>query len=211
MKKELFRKILVFSIILLLVESGIASAIDCIYNKEETPYKCLIDENKRFTDKFFNLFHNLSINVTTDKTIYKRFEPIKVTISVTNNGREDWHFSFPDSQIADFDIKDYYKWSRDKMFFQMVLELTIKSGETKVILSDNWYQYTNWYKDGIIIRVPIPPGNYTIRGWMPFLDFPIPPIGYTDITIQKYLSKSDQHINIFDLFLKKFPIFERLF
>lgn len=211
MKKGLFRKVLVFSIILFLLEPGIVSAINCIYNKEETPYYCLIDENERFTDKIYNLFHNLSINITTDKTIYKRFEPIKVTISVTNNGGEDWKFSFPDTQIADFDIKDYYKWSRDKMFFQMVLTITIKSGETIVLLSDNWYQYTNWNKDGIIIRVPVPPGDYTIRGWMPFLDFPIPPIGYAEITIEKYLSKSDHHVTIFDLFLQKFPIFEKLF
>ena len=211
MKKGLFRKVLVFSIILLFLESGFVTAIDCIIDKKEISNFCLIDENKKFTEKFYNLFHNLTVNISTDKKIYKRFEPIKVTISVTNCGEEDWHFRFPDSQIADFDIQGYYRWSRDKMFFQIVFPITIKSGATIVLLSDNWYQYSNWYKDGIIIRAPVPPGHYTIRGWMPFLEFPIPPIGYTDITIEKYFSKSDQHINIFDLFLLKFPIFERLF
>jgi hypothetical protein len=210
MNKGLFGKALIFSIILLLIDSGIVTAIDCITNKEEISNYCLIDENKKFTDEFYNHFHNITVNITTDKTIYKRIEPIKVTISVTNNGGEDWHFRFADSQIVDFDIIDYYKWSRDKMFYQMIYPITIKGGETIVLLSENWYQYTNWYKDGIIIRVPVPPGKYTIRGWMPFLDFPIPPIGYTDITIEKYLSKTAQHSNIFELISQKFPILERL-
>jgi hypothetical protein len=210
MKKGLFNKVLVFGIIFIFAGSGIVAAIDSAINKEEISDYCLIDENKKFTDKFFNIFHNLEVTITTDKTTYKRLEPIKVTISVTNNGEQDWHFRFPDSQIVDFDIEGYYKWSRDKMFFQMVLPITIKSGETIVILSENWYQYTNWYKDGIIIRVPIPPGHYTMRGWMPFLDFPIPPIGYTDITIEKYLTKSAQTNNILDFISQKSPIFERL-
>ena len=209
-KKEFFRRVLVFGIIFLFVGSGIVTAIDNAINKEEISYFNLLDQNKKFTDKFYNLFHNLTINVTTDKTVYKRFEPIKITINVTNNGDKDWKFTFPDSQIVDFDIEDYYKWSRDKMFFQICLPITIKSGETIVLLIENWYQYTNYYRDGIIIRVPVPPGDYTIRGWMPFLDFPIPPIGYTDITIEKYLSKSVEQRCIFVFISQKFPIFERL-
>jgi hypothetical protein len=169
-----------------------------------------ISIDRGFLDQ--SILSNLSVHVETDKTIYKRFEPIQVTISVTNNGNEDWTHVFPDTQLADFDINGLYWWSIDKYFLQIITPVTIRSGETVILLQTYWNQFSN-----LIGYYPVPPGNYTIRGWIAFSKlYPTPPFGYSNITITKFKSKSVQQSSInnnfyqytnqlFRLFFERFP------
>jgi hypothetical protein len=199
MKRSNFCKGVVVGIIILFVGASVIPAIGCIFPNESlftvnTINKCSTSEDKLILAH--NTLDNLTVNVTTDKTKYKRFEPIEVTISVTNNGNEDWNHTFPDTQLADFDINGLYWWSRYKAFPQIIMPITIRSGETKVLLRAYWNQFTNLHYDGWI-RLPVRPGNYTIRGWIAFSKlFPIPPFGYSNITIIKSISKSVQQSSL---------------
>ena len=216
---------LVIVVILLFIGVSVVSAIDCVYTNERiftvnTINKHSISEDKLLSD-YTNTLYNLTVNITTDKTVYKRFEPVEITLSVTNNGNENWTHTFPDSQFADFDINSYYRWSRDKCFFLLIWPITIPSGETVVLLKTYWHQFTNWYNNGWILRLPVSPGNYTIRGWIALTGFPTPPFGYSNITITRFISKSVQqnceNNNFFQYnkwlfkpFLERFPLLERL-
>lgn len=107
---------------------------------------------------------NFVVNVVTDKTDYKRLEPVEVTISVTNNGDEDVTLEFGTTQEADFKVinedgETVYLWSYRKLFNPIGMHVSIPSGETKILLQDEWNQLNNYF-------IPVPVGNYQIDGWM---------------------------------------------
>ena len=184
MHKDYWRKGLVIGIIVLFVGTSVVPTIGCVFTSERLFTANKINDGSTLQDKVLsdrNFLNNLTVHVVTDKTVYKRFEPVEVTISVTNNGDDDWTYVFPDTQVADFDIGRYYWWSRDKYFAQVLTPVTIRSGETKVLLRTYWNQFSNLYCHGWFIRLPVPPGNYTIRGWIAFSKlYPTPPFGYSE-------------------------------
>ena len=109
---------------------------------------------------------DLVVTVSTDKMQYKVFEPVEVTISVTNTGTESVFIEFPDSQSADFTIQTesgvlMYQWSFGKMFFQMICPLTIQGNETVVLLQDFWKKHYS-----VQVRISLPAGRYRVDGWM---------------------------------------------
>lgn len=224
MNNNIFRKCIVLGLIFLFTGSCIVPAFGYeSINENREPidkinYEGIIEEKLLLSN---NNLDNITVSVTTDKTIYRRFEPIKIIVSVTNNGDEDWHHRFPDSQLADFDINNLYLWSLDYLFFQIVTPLTVRSGETIILIQCYWYQFTKIFNDGWVLRYPVPPGNYTIRGWMAFSYGPTPPFGYTNITIKSSISRSvDQRSTNNDFYrciypllsryLARFPMLERL-
>lgn len=119
-----------------------------------------------------NLENNedLVITVTTDKEIYYLGEPVTITISVTNNG-PNTTLTFPDSQLADLKITksngySVYRWGWHFAFFQVITDLTIKQGETEVLLKWEWYKLRDFYPFFPLLHVPVLPGKYYINGWM---------------------------------------------
>ena len=112
----------------------------------------------------------LVVTVTTDRDVYYPGQPVKITISVTNNG-PDTTLVFADSQLADFRITDalgrhVYWWSVHFMFFQMVIKWPIKHGQTIVLLEWVWFKLRDFYPFFDIPRFPVFPGKYCITGWM---------------------------------------------
>ena len=113
---------------------------------------------------------DLIVTVTTDRDVYYLGQPVKITISVTNNG-PDTILVFADTQLADFNItnsngKQIFWWSWHFYFNFMVLEKPIKQGETKVLLEWVWYKFRDFYPYFGLLGLPVLPGTYYINGWM---------------------------------------------
>lgn len=189
MRNSLLLKVLVFGIFLLFIVIGIAPIVSSNFLDEKIVatkemktvvvsnageavcqrYHTLLASRQLLSSeshgKKGEVLDDLKVMVTTDKKIYKKSEPVEVTISVTNKESEDVTLVFPDSQVADFKVKDIfgnmvYQWSFDKCFLQMLTEVTIPSGETVVFLCDKWYQLNN-------SDLPVSLGIYQIYGWLP--------------------------------------------
>ena len=123
-----------------------------------------------FSGKKIKNDEDLVVTVTTDRDIYYLGQPVKITISVTNNG-PDTILVFCDSQLADFNItnfdgKQIFWWSWHFLFLQIILEMPIKHGETIVLLEWVWYKLRDFYPFFEILRFPVLPGKYYINGWM---------------------------------------------
>lgn len=113
---------------------------------------------------------NLVITVTTDKEIYYLDEPVTITISVTNYG-PNTTLVFATSQLADFKVtKPYgrhvYQWAWHFMFLQVITNVPIKQGETRVLLKWTWNKLRDFYPFFPHLHFPVLPGKYYIIGWM---------------------------------------------
>jgi hypothetical protein len=117
-----------------------------------------------------NNYEELVVTVTTDKEIYFPGEPVTITISVTNYG-PNTTLTFPDTQLADLKITKpnglpVYLWGWHFGFFQVLTDLSITQGETKVLLRWEWYKLRDFYPFFPLIHFPVLPGKYYINGWM---------------------------------------------
>jgi hypothetical protein len=104
------------------------------------------------------LFNNISVTLATDKLLYYANESVNVSMWVTNEGEEDIILTFPDAQVADFEILNedgerVYLWSSDKTFIQVITQVRVPAKGSVELLSETWRIYTL--------------GNYTLRGWLP--------------------------------------------
>ena len=183
MQKSLVNKAFVCIILILFIFMSIGPSKGVTFQDEKLIINEMVNPGISNCKEFIqqDYINNLTINVITDKTIYKRFEPINITISVTNNGDEDVTVTFPNCNLlADFDVSYqalYYRDSYGKILFPMVIDVVIPSGESIELLKGIWYQFSN-----IGLSLPFPPGKYIIRGWMAFDPWPsppIPPFGYS--------------------------------
>lgn len=180
---------------------SITSIAKCIFLGEKPLEDNVLTILEKKAGRFlaFRTMNNLTVQVTTDKTIYKRFEPVNITISVTNNGDEDVTITLPYCNLlADFNISYkglHYRDSYRKILLPAIIDVVIPSGETKELLNGIWYQLSNNW-------LPFPPGKYIIRGWIAFNSWPFPPtppFGYSEpIEISKATSKfvTNDKINI---------------
>ena len=149
MKYELVRKGLVLGIIMLFVGMIVIPSLSGVN----------INNNE-----------DLIVTVTTDRDVYYLGQPVKITISVTNNG-PDTTLVFADSQLADFNItnsngKQIFFWSWHFYFYFLELKMPIRQGETKVLLEYVWYKFRDFYPFFISLLFPVLPGKYYINGWM---------------------------------------------
>ena len=149
MKDKLVRKSLVVGVIILFVGITVIPSL---------------------SGKNINNDEDLVVTVTTDRDVYYLGQPVRITISVTNNG-PDTTLVFCDSQLADFNItnsdgKQIFWWSWHFFFLQIVLEMPIRHGETIVLLEWIWYKLRDFYPFFEILRLPVLPGKYYINGWM---------------------------------------------
>jgi len=135
---------------------------------------------------------DLVVTVTTDRDEYYLGQPVKITISVTNNG-PDTTLVFGDSQLADFNITDsngkqIFWWSWHFFFLQIIVEMPIKHGETIVLLEWVWYKLRDFYPFFEILRLPVRPGKYYINGWMVACSHPIIKDEPVEITLNWFRS-----------------------
>ena len=102
---------------------------------------------------------NLSLTISTDRDSYQVNDSINISLRITNRGDKDINLTFPDAQVADFEIvsgkgKQVYLWSSGRMFAQVITTLKVPAGESIELLNETW-------------RADAGEGNYTIVGWLP--------------------------------------------
>lgn len=89
------------------------------------------------------------INISTDKTIYRPGEPVRITISIESLWflKEDYTYIFPSSKQCDFRISYWgllgpvtiYRWSDGRHFLEILTNITLSPGE-KVSWNFTWNQ-----------------------------------------------------------------------
>lgn len=98
--------------------------------------------------------------LSTDKAVYGLDDPVDLTFTVTNTGKEDVQFPFATTQQYDFIIKrgdtEVARWSLGQTFVQEPPDfvLTLAPGKT-------WTFTTRWMQKDQDSR-PVPPGTYEI-------------------------------------------------
>jgi hypothetical protein len=102
----------------------------------------------------------LTVKLSTDKTIYRAGEPVKITLTVTNKGRAAANLLFGSGQSYDINItgmnnKVVWHWSRNKVFTMAVrhVRLLPKQGQK---YQSVWQQLDD---SGQAVK----PGKYFIR------------------------------------------------
>ncbi len=75
------------------------------------------------------------LELETDGEVYDRFEPVRLTLTVTNQGRNSVTLQFPTSQRYDFRVMDsegtmLWRWSDGRAFAQVSGEEVLESGGT---------------------------------------------------------------------------------
>ena len=79
----------------------------------------------------------VAVSVRTDKRVYLRRDPIKLTFTVKNPSKSPVKLNFANGMKYDFEIRKgkmpsgdrVWQWSHGRMFFQMVILTTLESGK----------------------------------------------------------------------------------
>ena len=120
--------------------------------------------------------------LSTDKAVYAIDDPVDLTFTITNTGKEDVKFSYPTNQQFDFIIKrgdtEVARWSLGQTFVPSNLDLVLASGKA-FTFTTRWLQ-----KDQDSQFVPA--GGYDIIGISPEKDNPVS----VDLQFQKGLLTS---------------------
>ena len=120
--------------------------------------------------------NNVSISVKTDKQYYESGEPVKITFIIKNNGDSPVRFTFNTAQMYDFSIVNYgwgksvYRWSKGRMFAQVITHLEIPANGEKVF-EFVWDQKSN---TGNSVTV----GVYMVDFWLNIQGKTIPKPGF---------------------------------
>ncbi len=107
---------------------------------------------------------NIEVKVVTDKTYYLIGEPVKITYTLNNNSDAPLRFTFNTTQMYDFSIVNYglgtlaYRWSKDKIFAQVITYLEIPAYGSKSFTAE-WNQKTN---AGNAVTI----GGYRVSFWL---------------------------------------------
>lgn len=70
----------------------------------------------------------VQVSVSTDKEIYELDEPVKISVSATNNSDEPVTLEFPTLHQADYRIDEAYLWSKGKFFLPIPTSITLPPG-----------------------------------------------------------------------------------
>jgi len=103
---------------------------------------------------------DLLYTLATDKAVYGIEDPVDLTLTVTNTGKEDLKFLFPTTQQYDFIVKrgetEIAKWSLGQTFIQGGLDLILAPGKS-FTFNTRWLQKD---QDNHFV----PPASYDIIG-----------------------------------------------
>ncbi len=101
---------------------------------------------------------DLTYTLTTDKAVYGIDDPVDLTFTITNTGKQDAKFTFPTTEQFDFIIKrgetEVARWSLGQTFVQGNLDLLLAPGRSFVYT-------TRWLQKDQDNRL-VPPGTYQI-------------------------------------------------
>lgn len=78
----------------------------------------------------------LELEVNLNELIYQTNEELKLLINLKNNSQEKIQLNFSSAQIYEIVVKSWqneiiYRWSEDKVFAQVLKEVSIAPGEQK--------------------------------------------------------------------------------
>jgi len=115
----------------------------------------------------------LEITVETDKTKYNWIkDPVKIKVTIENQGDTVKTLTFPTTKQHDFIIKNshgiaIFTWSENLGFSQVFTELTLIPGENKS-WNYSWYQCGHLFP--FLPSHTLLPGSYTIIASIPSLE-----------------------------------------
>ena len=97
--------------------------------------------------------------LTTDKSRYRRGQPVHIRFSIVNSSKKDVTYNFPTSQKYDLTVKDahgvaVWDWAEGQVFSQNLTAVTIHPGKTVV--------YTLLWNGTDQARRPVKSGAYTL-------------------------------------------------
>ena len=100
---------------------------------------------------------SLRLEVSADRPRYAVGEAVRLTLAVTNLGRDAVSLITPSSQHYEFVVlkvaEEVWRWSADQMFLAVLSRLTILPGETRT--------FTAWDQRDRAGR-PVNPGEYLV-------------------------------------------------
>lgn len=103
----------------------------------------------------------VSVDLATDKSVYRAGEPVKITITAANKSRAAANLLFGSGQsydinITDLNKKDVWHWSHNKVFTLAVRHVKLLPRQ-KLKYDFTWEQLDNKGR-------PVKSGKYFIRG-----------------------------------------------
>jgi hypothetical protein len=105
---------------------------------------------------------SLQVELSTDHETYNPGEDIQLTLTITNSGSAPAVFNFLTGQRYDFaarqDDREVWRWSKNRAFTQALSSVTVGVGET-LRFREAWTGVDN-------ANQPVPPGTYTVVGWV---------------------------------------------
>jgi len=112
---------------------------------------------------------NVAYTLTTDKGVYGIDDPVDLTFTIANTGKEDMKFEFPTTQYYDFVIKrgsdELARWSLGQTFVPNPAPLFLAAGKSMTF-------NTRWLQKDQDSRL-VGPGTYTITAIFPLKEKPV--------------------------------------
>ena len=111
----------------------------------------------------------VTYTLTTDRSVYGIDDPVDLTFTITNTGKEDVKFEFPTTQYYDFIIKlgndQIARWSLGQTFVPNPQPLFLAAGKS-MTFNTRWLQKD---QDSHVVG----PGTYNISAIFPLKDKPV--------------------------------------
>jgi hypothetical protein len=112
---------------------------------------------------------NVTYTLTTDRSVYGIDDPVDLTFTITNTGKEDVKFEFSTSQYYDFIVKrgneQIARWSLGQTFVPNPPPLFLAAGKS-MTFNTRWLQKD---QDSHVVG----PGTYSISAVFPLKDHPV--------------------------------------
>ena len=122
---------------------------------------------------------NLQFTLEAAQQVYKTGEPVRMTLTVENTGRQPETLRFSSGQQYDFTVmqagKEVWRWSADRFFIQALTQVTLAPGG-KRSFAEFWPQKDNQGRQ-------VKPGEYQVQAVMT-VSGPRSTVGPVSVTIR---------------------------
>jgi len=112
---------------------------------------------------------DVTYTLMTDKAVYGVDDPVDLTFTIANTGKNDVSFDFPTTQNYDFVIRrgdtELARWSLGQTFIQQPTSVTLAGGKS--------FSFTTRWLQKDQDSHPVPPGVYTLVAVFPLKDHPV--------------------------------------